>query len=284
MQPLEGRVALITGAARGQGRAHAITLARQGADIIAVDIVEQVDSVLYPLATRDDLAETASAIEDLGRRAVCAIADVRSIEQLDAAVSEGLGVFGQIDILIANAGIWGSGPFWELTEEQWGDVINTNLSGVWRSAKAVAPHMIGRGTGAIVMTSSILGMRTGANFSHYVSSKHGLLGLMKNVALELAPYGIRCNAVCPGVIDTDMVNWQGAYNMFAGNKNGNRNDLIMAARRQHALRGAGALVPQVIADAAFWLVSDYAANITGVALPVDAGHLLLPGINLEPRE
>ena len=284
MQSLEGRVAFITGSARGQGRAHAITLARHGADIVAVDISQQVDSVQYPLATPEDLAETVSEVEALGRRAISVIADVRSSEQLDAAVSRGLEVFGQIDILIANAGIWGSGPFWKLTEEQWGDMLDVNLSGVWRSAKAIAPHMISRGSGSIVMTSSIRGMLPGANYSHYVSSKHGLIGLMKNVALELSPYGIRCNAICPGVIDTAMVNWQGAYNMFAGKPEGTRDDLIMGARRQHALKGVGALVPQVIADAAYWLVSDYSAAITGVALPVDAGHLLLPGINNDPRE
>lgn len=282
MTNLKGKVALITGAARGQGRAHALTLARNGADIIAVDFTEQIDSVPYKMSTADDLAQTATAIEELNRRVISVKADVRSQEQLDAAVSRGLDEYGHIDILIANAGIWGSGPFWKLSETQWENMIGINLSGIWRSAKAVAPHMIERKTGAIVMTSSIRGLLPGMNYAHYVTSKHGVIGLMRNVALELAPYGIRCNAICPGVIDTDMVNWQGAYNMFAGHKGGTREDLLSGAKRQHALKGAGALDPQVVADAALWLVSDGAAAVTGVYLPVDAGHLLLPGINFEP--
>lgn len=282
MPDLHGKVALVTGAARGQGRAHALTLARHGADIIAVDIVDQVDSVPYPLATPEDLAETSGQIEELDRRVVSIKADVRSQEQLDAAVSRGLAEFGQIDILIANAGIWSLKPFWELTEQDWNDMIGTNLSGVWRSAKAVAPHMIERQTGAIVLTSSVNGLEPGMNYAHYVTAKHGVIGLMRNVALELAPYGIRCNAICPGAIDTGMTNWQGAYDMFAGKPGGTRQDLLVGSKSFHALKGAGILNPQVLADAALWLVSDGAAAVTGVALPVDAGHMVLPGINMAP--
>lgn len=282
MANLEGKVALVTGAGRGQGRSHALTLARNGADIIAVDIADQIDTVPYGLSTPDDLAQTASEIEALDRRVLSVQADVRSQEQLDAAVSGGLAEFGQIDILIANAGIWGMVPFWEITEAQWGNVIGTNLSGVWRSAKAVAPHMIERKTGAIVMTSSINGLEPGMNYAHYVTAKHGVIGLMRNVALELAPYGIRCNAICPGAIDTGMTNWQGAYDMFAGHEGGTREDLLVGGKSFHALKGAGMLDPQVLADAALWLVSDGAAAVTGVALPVDAGHMLLTGINTAP--
>jgi SDR family mycofactocin-dependent oxidoreductase len=282
MSGLEGKVALVTGAARGQGRAHALTLARNGADIIAVDIAGQIDTVPYAMGTPDDLNETAKGVEELDRRVVAAQADVRSQEQLDEAVRLGLAEFGQIDILIANAGIWSMRPFWELSETEWADMIGTNLSGVWRSAKAVAPHMIERKTGAIVMTSSVNGLEPGMNYAHYVAAKHGVIGLMKNVALELAPHGIRCNAICPGAIDTGMTNWAGAYDMFAGHEGGTRDDLLAGAKSFHALKGTGILSPQVLADAALWLVSDGAAAVTGVALPVDAGHMLLTGVNPAP--
>jgi SDR family mycofactocin-dependent oxidoreductase len=279
---LSGKVALVTGAGRGQGRAHALTLARNGADIIALDIAAQVDTVPYPMATAEDLAETVRQVEELDRRVAGAQADVRSQEQLDAAVSRGLAEFGRIDILIANAGILSLKPFWELTEADWGEVIDTNLSGYWRSAKAVAPHMIERQAGAIVMTASINGLEPGMNYAHYATAKHGVIGLMRNVALELAPHGIRCNAIAPGAVDTGMVNWQGIYDMFAGHPGGTRDNLLAAGKSLHALKGFGALSPQVIADAALWLASDGAAAVTGVVLPVDAGHRLLTPVNPAP--
>jgi SDR family mycofactocin-dependent oxidoreductase len=276
---LRGKVALVTGAARGQGRAHAITLARHGADVIAVDIATQIDTVPYSLGTDEDLAETAKAVEEFDRRVLAVRADVRSQAQLDDTVRRGLAEFGRIDILVANAGIFGLTPFWEITDAEWENVIATNLSGVWRSAKAVAPHMMERGSGSIIMTSSINGLEPGANYAHYVSAKHGVIGLMRAVALELAPKGIRCNAVCPGSVDTGMTNWAGVYNMMAGHSNGTRDDLLSGGKYFHALKGIGMLPPHVVADAAAWLASDAAAAVTGVALPVDAGHLLLTGTN-----
>jgi SDR family mycofactocin-dependent oxidoreductase len=282
MSGIDGKVALVTGAARGQGRAHALTLARNGADIIALDIAGPIGTAPYEMATPDDLAETAKAIENLDRRVIAVQADVRYQDQVDEAVSRGMAEFGRIDILIANAGYWALKPFWELSETEWADMIGTDLSGVWRSAKAVAPHMIERKTGAIVMTSSVNGLEPGMNYAHYVTAKHGVIGLMKNVALELAPHGIRCNAICPGAIDTGMTNWKGAYDMFAGHDGGTRDDLLAGAKSFHALKGTGILSPQVLADAALWLVSDGAAAVTGVALPVDAGHMLLTGVNPAP--
>jgi SDR family mycofactocin-dependent oxidoreductase len=279
---LRGKVALVTGAARGQGRTHATTLARHGADVIAVDVASQIDTVPYPLATQDDLAETAKAVEELDRRVLAVQADVRSQDQLDDAIRRGLAEFGRIDVLVANAGIFGLAPFWEISDEEWDNVIATNLSGVWRSAKAVTPHMIERGSGSIVMTSSINGLEPGANYAHYVSAKHGLIGLMRTVALELAPKGVRCNAVCPGSVDTGMTNWSGVYDMMAGHPGGTRDDLLANGKYFHALKGVSMLSPQVIADAAVWLASDGAAVVTGIALPVDAGHLLLTGVNPAP--
>lgn len=279
---LEGKVALITGGARGQGRAHAITCAREGADVILVDIADQIASVPYVMATEEDLAETVAQVESLDRRALSVVGDVRSQQQLDAAVAGGIAEFGQLDILIANAGIWTQAPFWELTEESWQDMIDVNLTGVWRSAKAVAPHMIERQTGSIVITSSVNGLEPGMNYAHYVSAKHGVIGLMRNIALELAPHGVRCNSINPGAILTPMTNHQGAWDMFAGGEKGTPEAMIEGGYSFHALKGRSFLPPQVIADTALYLNSDLAAAVTGVTIPVDAGHLLLTGVNQNP--
>ena len=282
MGMLEGKVALITGGARGQGRAHATTCAREGADVVLVDIADQLASVPYAMATKDDLDETVRQVEALDRRALAVTADVRSQEQLDEAVRRGLAEFGQIDILIANAGIWTMGPFWELSEQSWDEMIGVNLTGVWKSAKAVAPHMIERQTGSIVITSSINGLEPGPNYAHYVAAKHAVVGLMRNIALELAPHGIRCNSVHPGAIRTPMTDHQGAYDMFAGHEGGTEADLIEGGYSFHALKGTTFMSPQVIADTALYLNSDLAAKVTGVTIPVDAGHMILPGVNTKP--
>ncbi|MGY1714743.1 mycofactocin-coupled SDR family oxidoreductase [Geodermatophilus nigrescens] len=282
MGMLDGKVALITGGARGQGRAHATTCAREGADVVLVDIADQLETVPYRMATQDDLAETVRQVEALDRRALAVTADVRSQEQLDGAVAQGLAEFGQIDILLANAGIWTQGAFWELSDQSWDEMIGVNLTGVWRSAKAVAPHMIERQTGSIVITSSVNGLEPGANYAHYVAAKFGVVGLMKNIALELAPHGIRCNSVHPGAIRTPMTDHQGAWDMFAGHEGGTEADLVEGGYGFHALKGTTFMDPQVIADTALYLNSDLAAKVTGVTIPVDAGHMVLPGVNTAP--
>lgn len=279
---LEGKVALVTGAARGQGRAHAITCAREGADVVALDIDKQMSTVPYGMGTADELAETAKLVEQLDRRVVTVQADVRDQAAVDAAVAQGLSELGRLDILIANAGIWTRGAFWELTDEQWDEMIGVNLTGVWRCAKAVAPHMIEQQSGSIVITASANGLEPGANYAHYCSAKHGVVGLMKNIALELAPHGIRCNAICPGAIETPMTDHQGVYDMFAGHEGGTRAEKLEGGYHFHALKGATFLDPQVIADAALYLNSPLASAVTGVALPVDAGHMILTGFNPAP--
>ncbi|MFZ2177042.1 MAG: mycofactocin-coupled SDR family oxidoreductase [Rhodococcus sp. (in: high G+C Gram-positive bacteria)] len=279
---LDGKVALITGGARGQGRAHALVSAREGADVILVDIADQIASVPYAMARQEDLAETVKQVEQLDRRALAITADVRSQEQLDAAVAQGIAEFGQIDILIANAGIWTMGPFWELSEESWNDMMDVNLTGVWKSAKAVAPHMIERQSGSIVITSSVNGLEPGVNYSHYVASKHGVIGLMKNIALELAPHGVRCNSINPGAILTPMTDHQGARDMFAGHEGGTQEELFEGGYHFHALKGHTFMPPEVIANTALYLNSELAASVTGVTIPVDAGHMLLTGYNHEP--
>lgn len=282
MSRLDGKVAFITGGGRGQGRAHALTLAREGADIVVVDIDDDIDSVPYDLARSEELEETVAQVEDLDRRALAIQADVRSQQQLDEAVSRGISELGKIDILCANAGIYSQSPFWEMDEETWRDMLDINLTGVWRSAKAVAPHMIERRQGAIVMTSSINGLEAGPNFAHYVSAKHGVLGLMRNVALELAPYNVRCNAVCPGAIDTPMINNPTMYDRFTGGENPTREGAYESVRHFHLLNDRSMLPPTAISEAILWLVSDEAEQVTGVALPIDAGHMNLPGFNPEP--
>ncbi|BBZ15608.1 mycofactocin-coupled SDR family oxidoreductase [Mycobacterium branderi] len=279
---LEGKVALITGGSRGQGRAHAITCAREDADVVIVDVTKPVADVPYELATADDHAETIRHVEASGRRGIAIEADVRDQAALDKAVCRGIAEFGKIDILIANAGIWTLGYFWELTEQQWEEMIGINLTGVWKAAKAVAPHMIERTSGSIVIISSANGLEPGVRFGHYVSAKHGVIGLMKNIALELAPFGVRCNAISPGAIRTPMTDHQMAWDMLAGHEGATEEDMIEGGYRYGALRGRTFLDPQTIADTALYLNSDLAANVTGVTIPVDAGHLLLAGVNSDP--
>ena len=282
MGMLDGKVALITGAARGQGRAHATTSAREGADVILLDIVEPVATTQYRTATAEDMAQTVKEVEALDRRAVAITADVRSQSDLDGAVERGISEFGKIDILIANAGIWGLKPFWELDDQSWNEMIDINLSGVYRSARAIAPHMMQRQSGSIVITSSANGLEPGPNYAHYVASKHGVIGLMRNIALDLAPYGVRANAICPGAIDTPMNDNQAGYDLFAGHEGGTPEERIEAGYRFHALKGCSVMPPQVIADTALYLNSELAAAVTGVSIPVDAGHTALPGFNHAP--
>ena len=282
MGSLDGRVALITGAARGQGRSHALRLAREGADIVAVDISDDIETVPYEMARAEDLEETVAGVEELERRAVAARADVRSQEQLDRAVERGISELGKIDILVANAGIVSMATFWQMSEEMWRDMIDINLSGVWRSAKAVAPHMIERRTGSIVMIGSANSFEPTAGHTHYVAAKHGVLGLMRNVALEMAPYDVRCNAVCPGATDTTMLNNPMMYERFAGSGEPTREVALESVRHYNLLNDRSMLPPEAISDAVLWLVSDEARHVTGVALPIDAGHTILPGYNPNP--
>ena len=272
MARLEGKVAFITGAARGQGRSHALRLAEEGAEIIACDICEQISTVRYPLANEDDLDETARMVEDLDRRIVARKADVRDGEQLKAVVEEGISEFGKIDIVCANAGIATYGPSWELSEEQWQDMIDTNLTGVWETCKAVIPHMIERGEGgSIILTSSTAGIMGLANVGHYTAAKHGVVGLMKTLANELAPHMIRVNSVHPTGVDTPMIQNDSTYNLFMPNvEKPTREQAAEAFQTLNALP-----IPWVeardISNAVLWLASDEARYVTGQQLKVDAG-------------
>jgi (+)-trans-carveol dehydrogenase len=270
-----GKVAFITGAARGQGRSHAIRLAEEGADIIAVDVCEEVPTVPYPGATPADLAETARQVEALDRRIIARQADVRDYAGLKAALDDGVAELGRLDIVCANAGIFSHAPTVELTEEQWGTMIDINLSGVWRTCKAAAPHLIEGGNGgSVIITSSVAGLKGQPQFGHYVAAKHGLVGLMRTLALELAPHSIRVNTVHPGNVNTPMVQNEDLYRLFLP-------DSPNPTREQfeQRLSGARTMLPAPYAEAAdisnavVFLASDEGRYITGVALPIDLGAM-----------
>ncbi|GAA3383645.1 mycofactocin-coupled SDR family oxidoreductase [Cryptosporangium minutisporangium] len=265
-----GKVAFITGAARGQGRAHALRLAEEGADIIAVDLCGDVDTVGYPGATEADLAETVAQVEKLDRRIVAAKADVRDLEGLRAALERGVAELGRLDIVVGNAGIAGDGtPTEALAEHTWATMLDINLTGVWHTAKAAIPHLADGG--AIVLTSSMLGLRGGGYMAHYASAKHGLVGLMHALANELAPRSIRVNSIHPGNVRTPMVeNEHFIRSMRPDLAEPTLADVGTVIGHYHLLP-----VPFVeardISNAVLFLASDEARYITGVALPVDAG-------------
>ena len=277
MGRVAGKVAFITGAARGQGRSHAIRLAQEGADIIAVDLAAQVDSVPFPMATPDDLAQTAKEVEALDRRIVTIQADVRDYGALKAALDEGVAQLGRLDIVSANAGILSFGRLDVLPEQTWQDVIDTNLTGAWHAAKAAIPHLKagGRG-GSIILTSSAAGLKANENIGHYVAAKHGLVGLMRTLALELAPDMIRVNSVHPGSVDTDMVHNSALYALFTPDlPEAERTKEEVAAR--HVSTNALPIPwvePVDISNAVLWLASDESRYVTGVTLPVDAGAII----------
>jgi len=266
MGKLEGKVAFITGAARGQGRSHAVRLAEEGADIIAVDICAQIDTVPYPLATPDDLAETVKEVEGLDRRIFAQPADVRDAVALQAALEAGIAELGPVDIVLANAGI---APM-SLTprDQEWQDAIDVNLTGVYNTVRIAAPAMIERGQGgAIVLTSSTAGI-TGIGGSTpgglgYTAAKHGLVGLMRAYANYLAPDSIRVNSVHPTGVNTPMVMNDFVQAFLQA-------DPAMSQAMANALP-VDVIEPLDVSNAIVWLVSDDARYITGVALPVDAG-------------
>jgi len=269
---LEGKVAFITGAARGQGRSHAVRLAQEGADIIAVDLCAQVASVPYPMATPQDLDQTVKEVEALDRRIVATQADVRDYDALKQALDEGVAQLGRLDIVSANAGIVSYGRAEELAEQTWQDVIDTDLTGEWHAAKAAIPHLRagGRG-GSIILTSSDAGLKASQNLAHYVAAKHGLIGLMRTLALELAPDFIRVNALAPTTVDTAMSHNDATYRLFRPDlENPTADDMTGPATAMNVLP-----VPWVepidISNALLFLASDEARYVTGVALPVDAG-------------
>ncbi|MHC1562615.1 mycofactocin-coupled SDR family oxidoreductase [Actinomycetospora sp. C-140] len=271
MGRVEGKVALITGAARGQGRSHALRLAQEGAEIIAVDSCEDAKTTPYPQARRDDLDETVRQIEELDRRVLARVADVRDLGALESAVADGVSEFGRLDIVSANAGIASFAPAWELSEDVWQEMIDVNLTGVWKTCKAAIPAMLAAGNGgSIVLTSSTAGIVAYGNLAHYTAAKHGVTGLMRVLAVELAQHGIRCNSVHPTVVNTDMVQNQAIYDLFTGVEGATKEQATEAYKNVNAIPIPW-LDPVDISNAILWLASDEARYVTGTTQVVDAG-------------
>lgn len=266
---LHGRVAFVTGAARGQGRSHAVRLARAGADIIALDICAPVsDTITYPAATAEDLAETVRAVEIEGRKVLAREVDIRDDTALRQLVTDGVEQFGRLDILVANAGVLGWGRVWELTDEQWDTVVGTNLTGTWRTSRAVIPAMIEAGNGgSIVIVSSAAGLKATPGNGHYSASKYGLVGLTNTLAIELGEFGIRVNSIHPYSVDTPMIETDALIQL-----------LSQHSRYAHSfppmpLQPKGFMTPDEVSDVVVWLASDSSGTLSGAQIPVDKGVL-----------
>ena len=268
MGKLDGKVAFITGAARGQGRAHAVRLAEEGADVIAVDVCAQYATVVYPMSRPEDLAETVRLVEAQGRRIVASEADVCDVAALQKAFDEGAAELGGVDVVVANAGI---GPGGQTTDdEQWDDVVNVNLKGVWNTLRVSVPTMLTQDRGgSIILTSSTGGLIgtpvINGGMLAYTAAKHGVVGLMRSYANYLAPHHIRVNSIAPTTVATPMAN------------NG---DLSMLKKYEPAIaRSLENAMPvdyveaRDVANAVAWLASDDARYVTGTVVPVDAGLL-----------
>jgi SDR family mycofactocin-dependent oxidoreductase len=279
---LENKVVWITGGARGQGRAIASKFAHEGADVVISDICAQVNDVPYPTASDDDLLETKRLVEATGRRCVAEIADVRDQVALDQVVAAGVAAFGKIDILCANHGVASWNRVWEIGEDEWHTQLAVNLTGVWHATKSVIPHMIERQSGCLILTSSTNGKIAYPNMAHYTAAKHGVLGLMKSLALELGPYNVRANALLTGPIHTPMADNPATLAGLFGRNDATTADYVAATRHYFALRGRSALPPSAVADALIWLASDEAANVSGLELVLDGGHSILPPYNPAP--
>ncbi|HEY0640600.1 MAG TPA: SDR family oxidoreductase [Pseudonocardiaceae bacterium] len=271
MTTLRGRVAVVTGAARGVGRATAVALAAAGADILVTDLCRDIDRCPYPMGTADQLDETARRCRERGGRVVTAIADVRNPADARAAVRTAIDELGRVDILVNNAGLVAPGgrPAHEYSDEEWLLVTDVNLHGPWRFAKAVLPHMVRRGSGSIVNVASTGGLVAFPAFAPYVAAKHGLIGLTKALAADYGPHGIRVNAVCPTSVRDDPALDGTMLGAVAAVLDSSRDAYEQLTVQYHPL---GSLVDaEDVAAACVWLAGDESRRITGTAVPVDCG-------------
>ncbi|MGZ5363575.1 MAG: mycofactocin-coupled SDR family oxidoreductase [Mycobacterium sp.] len=276
--PLEGRVAFITGAARGQGRAHAIRLANEGADIIAIDVCAPIsDSITYPLGTSEELAETVRAVEAAGRKVLAREVDIRDLAALQQVVADGVEQFGRLDIVVANAGVLSWGRLFEMSEEQWTSVIDVNLTGTWKTIRAAVPAMIEAGNGgSIIIVSSSAGLKATPGNGHYSASKHGMTALTNSLALEVGEFGIRVNSIHPYSIDTPMVEKDAMMELF-----GKFPSFIHSFKpfpyRAASQAGASSLqdfmTAEEVSDVVAWLAGDGSATISGSQINVDRGTM-----------
>jgi SDR family mycofactocin-dependent oxidoreductase len=261
----------VSGAGRGQGRSHAVRLAEEGADIIAVDICAPVGSVTYGMSTEEDLAETARLVEEQDRRIVTAVADVRDFERVKAAIDDGRSQLGGLDIVVANAGIASYAAGHEITEDAWDEMIDIDLKGVWHTIKAAVPHLLEQSSGSIIVCASAAGVIGPPGLAHYVAAKHGAIGLMRAFSNELGASMIRVNAVCPTQVDTPMIMNDEIFQMFRPDLQApTKEDIVDVSTGMNLIP-----VPWVdvrdVSNAVLFLASDEARYITGTALPVDAG-------------
>lgn len=273
MGKLDGKVAFISGAARGQGRSHAVRLAEEGADIIAFDICGQIDTVPYPMARPADLQKTARLVEALDRRIVTAEADVRDAGAVAKLLADGVAELGRVDIVVANAGIFSPGDPLALSSQTWVDMIDVNLTGVWNTIQAALSHLIDQGHGgSIVITSSAAGIKAPPNLVHYVAAKHGVIGIMRSLSNDLGKYSIRVNTLHPTMVNTDMVQNDALRGLFFPDRDSppTVEEFAALSANMQALP-----IPWVepidISNAVLFLVSDDARYITGETLRIDAG-------------
>ncbi|MDM3972693.1 mycofactocin-coupled SDR family oxidoreductase [Mycobacterium marseillense] len=269
---LKGKVALVTGAARGIGRAQAVRFAQEGADIVALDVCGPVDTVLIPPSTPADLDTTASLVSGAGGRVHTEIVDIRDLAAMQAATDRGAERFGGLDVVCATAGITSRGMAIELDENAWRTMLDVNLTGVWHTCRAGAPHLIERGAGAMILTSSIAGLRGLVGVAHYTAAKHGVVGLMRSLANELAPHHVRVNCINPTNVDTPMIQNDIVSSAFRPDLDSppTRAEFADAARSMNML-AVPWIDPVDVANAALFLASDEARYITAITLPVDAG-------------
>ena len=273
---MDGKVAFVSGAARGQGRSHAVRVAQEGADIIAVDICRNFENSPADGATAEDLDETAGLVKNAGGRVVTAEVDVRDYDALRAAVDGGVEQLGRLDVIVANAGIGTTaGKLHKTDEALWQEMIDVNLSGVWKTVKAGVPHVLaGDRGGSIVLTSSVAGNKAYPHVGHYVAAKHGVIGLMRSFAVELGQRMIRVNAVLPTHVNSPLLMNEATYRAFRPElDNPGPDDLAPVCQSFHYLPIPW-VTPEDISNAVLFLASDEARYITGVALPVDAGSCL----------
>lgn len=272
MGRLEGKVALITGAARGQGRSHAVRLAEEGADIVALDICRQVGSTPYEGATPQDLEQTVRLVEALGRRVISAEVDVRDYDQLSASISEAAAALGGLDVVVANAGIASYGAVGSaLSETSWQEMIDVNLTGVWHTTKASEPHL--RDSGSIVIISSTAGLRGTRGLAHYAAAKHGVVGLMRVLAHELGGRGIRVNTVHPTQVPTDMIMNEACYATFCPGLPNPGVDDFAAVSQSLMLLPTPWVEARDVSNAVLFLASDESRFVTALTMTVDAGLL-----------
>ncbi len=269
---VQGKVAFITGAARGQGRAHAVRLAEEGADIIAVDACTDVETIAYPMATPDELRETAALVEKLDRRVVAVQADVRDLDALNNAVDRGLSELGRLDTVVANAGVLGLVDGWRIPPKAWQTVLDVCLTGVYNTCMATVPHLVDQGAGgSIIMTGSLAASKGLRNLGHYDAAKHGVVGFMKAMASELAEHSIRVNVVNPNAVDTKMVHNYDCYKIFLPHLDNPTREDASGAFRALNLLPVDFIPPSEISQAVLFLASDEARYVTGQTLGVDAG-------------